>query len=240
MAIEKLVEVYQGIKVPTYNLREDKKGYYAIQPFVDKEEPNYRPANLPTTAEQLVISVRELIAQYQKTIEHNGGNRILYHRTRTGSVLENKPHNEDVAQNMFFQLADLYCSLANILLSREPNAGIGAVDFSLGKGYNSKILVEIKKSNNKELENGYKKQLTAYEKSESSMHSFFVVIIVKEGKKPHEYPAQLQAVKDLYDANVEKSIPTPELVIIDGLIYPSPSKRREKKTTKKSRKVPRS
>lgn len=68
----------------------------------------------------------------------------------------------------------MYCSLANIFLAREPNAGIGAVDFSLGKGYDTKILVEIKKSNNKELENGYKKQITAYEKSEASKHSFLL------------------------------------------------------------------
>ncbi len=231
-AIEKLVEVYQGIRVSTYSLRQDRKGYYGIQPFVDKEESNYIPSNLPTTAEELITSVREIITQYQKSIEHNAGNRLLYHRTKSGSILKNKPHNEDVAQNLFFQLADQYCSMANILLSREPNAGIGAVDFSLGKGYDSKILVEIKKSTNTGLESGYKKQITAYEKSESSKHSFFVVIIVKEGKKKkNEYPPQLQTVKNLYDSNVSKSISTPELFIIDGLIYPSPSKRREKSNT---------
>jgi hypothetical protein len=59
--------------------------------------------------------------------------------------------------------------------------------------------------------------------------------LVKEGKKKAEdYPAQLQAIKNLYDSNVSKSIPTPELIIIDGLIHLSPSKRREKKAKKKS------
>ncbi|MEZ4114564.1 MAG: hypothetical protein R3B65_04030 [Candidatus Paceibacterota bacterium] len=80
-------------------------------------------------------------------------------------------------------IADLYCQQSNILLSGESDAGRGPVDFSLGIGYNEKVLVEIKKSTNKSLESGYKDQIEAYQKSEKAIQSFYVVIIVKEIKK---------------------------------------------------------
>lgn len=225
--LQKLVDVYQGIKVDPYNLQTDPKGYYAIQPFADAEEGKYVSSKQPKKLEELIVSVRELIKQYQASIEQNAGNRLLYRRTTTGRLLTDQPHNEDVAQTLFYVLADLWCSSADILLSREPNAGLGPVDFSLGTGHSTKVLVEIKKSNNKDLENGYKKQIAAYTKSESAKHSFFVVIVVREGKKRKEdYPPQLVSIQNLYQKNSKDGIRTPELIIIDGLIHPSPSKLR--------------
>lgn len=221
----KLLSIYRRVDVKAYDLQVDKKGYYAIQPFVEKEASVISASNRPSTQEELIVSVRELIGQYQRSIEENGGNTLLYRKSETGKLLKGEPHNEDVAQIIFYLIADQYCQKADILLSREPNAGLGPVDFSLGKGYNSKLLVEIKKSTNNDLESGYKKQIEAYKKSEKAFYSFFVVLIVKEGKKrPDELNPQLQSIKNLFEQNKEKGIPTPELIIIDGLIHPSPSK----------------
>ncbi len=221
----RLLNIYRKIDVTPYDLKVDSKGYYALQPFAENQSPIIKPSSSPKTQDALIVSVRELIAQYSRSIESNGGNTILYRKSETGKLLRSEPHNEDVAQILFYLIADLYCQQADILLSREPNAGLGPVDFSLGTGYSSKVLVEIKKSTNKDLENGYKKQIEAYEKSENAFHSFFVVIVVKEGaKKATDLAPQLQSIKNLYETNTEKGIKMPELIIIDGLVHPSPSK----------------
>lgn len=223
--IRRLLDIYRKIDVKAYDLKIDPKGYYALPPFVENESGSLTITNLPKSQEQLIVSVRDLISQFQRSIEHNGGNTLLYRKSETGKLLKDQPHNEDVAQILFYLIADFYCQKANILLSREPNAGLGPVDFSLGTGYDTKIVVEIKKSNNKELENGYKKQIEAYKKSEAAFYGFFVVIIVKEGKKKdEELTPQLQSIRNIFEENKKKKIPTPELVIVDGLVHPSPSK----------------
>ncbi|MFA6094613.1 MAG: hypothetical protein WC757_01870 [Candidatus Paceibacterota bacterium] len=224
-----LLRIYRTVEVKAYDLKQDQKGYYALQPFAEKESKLLTVPISAKTQIELVDSVRELIKQFQRSIEDNAGNTLLYRKTETGKLLKDSPHNEDVAQILFYLIADFYCQRANILLSREPNAGLGPVDFSLGTGYESKVLVEIKKSNNKDLENGYKKQIESYQKSEKAFYSFFVVIIVREGtKNPNDLPPQLSSIKKLFEYNKSKNIPTPELVIIDGLVHPSPSKLKAK------------
>ena len=221
----KLLSLYRRVPVSSYNIKSDIKGYYSIQPFVEKESAKIKASSVPKTYSQLIFSVRELIGQYRRTLEDNGGNTLLYRKSDTGKLLKHKPHNEDVSQIIFYLVADLYCQTANILLSREPNAGLGPVDFSLGTGYSDKVLVEIKKSTNKDLENGYKKQIVAYEKSEAAKYSFFVVIVVKEGKKnPKDLPLQLISIKRLFEEKTKNKERAPELIIIDGLVHASPSK----------------
>ncbi len=224
-----LLHTYRTITAKSYDLNLDPKGYYSLHPFAQKEADAIQINQKPKSADELVVSVRELIKQFERSIVDNGGNTLLYRKSDTGALLKNEPHNEDVAQILFYLTADFYCQKANILLSRESNAGLGPVDFSLGTGYKEKILVEIKKSNNKDLENGYKKQIVAYEKSEAAFLSFFVVIVVKDSKeKDAEYTAQLERIKLLYESNKSKKIKAPELVIIDGLVHVSPSKLKAK------------
>jgi hypothetical protein len=125
-------------------------------------------------------------------------------------------------------LADQYCQLADIMLAGESDSGRGPVDFALGTGYSQKTLVEVKKSNNNNLVDGFKKQIEAYQKSEKAIHSFYVVVIVKEQAKRKDFVSQLDAVSALYEENKNNGIKGPELIIVDGLIHPSPSKLRSK------------
>ena len=126
-------------------------------------------------------------------------------------------------------IADVFCQQANISLSGESDAGRGPVDFSLATGYKEKVLVEIKKSDNKNIENGYKEQIKAYQKSENAAHSFYVIIIVKEGSDKKERVSQLDVIMNLYEDNMKKGIKCPALVIIDGILRPSPSKLKAEK-----------
>jgi hypothetical protein len=226
--IGSLLEIYQKIEVRSYDLKRDDRGYYNIDPFVEKESQNIKARKKPASVDELTESVRDLINQFKRSIEDNGGNNLLYRRTDTGKVDKNKPHHEDVAQRIFYLIADLFCQQADILLSGESDSGKGPVDFSLGRGYTKKVLVEIKKSNNSNIEDGFKKQIESYQKSENAMHSFYVVIIVKEQKERNGYISQLETIINLYEKNKKNNIKCPELIIVDGLIHPSPSKLKSK------------
>lgn len=223
-----LLDIYQKIKADSYSLKEDKRGYYNIDPFVEKESQNIKASRKPSNPEELIESVRELVGQFKRSLEDNGGNNLLYHRTETGKVVKEKPHREDVAQRVFYMIADSYCNLAEIMLAGESDSGRGPVDFALGTGYSQKVLVEVKKSNNQNLEDGFKKQVEAYQKSENAIHSFYVVIIVEKQVSRKGHISQLDAITALYEENQSKGVKGPELIIVDGLIHPSPSKLRSK------------
>jgi hypothetical protein len=222
--LSSLLDIYRKIEVDSYNLERDDRGYYRIDPFVEKESVNIHSRLKPKNGGELIESVKELISQFKRSIEDNGGNNLLYRRTDTNALLKDKPHNEDVAQRIFYMIADLFCQQADILLSGESDAGRGPVDFSLGTGYSEKVLVEIKKSDNKNIENGYKEQVEAYQKSENALQSFYVVILVKETKKIKDHATQLDVITNLYNKNKKEGVKTPELIIIDGIVHPSPSK----------------
>lgn len=220
----KLIDIYRQIDINPYNLENDDKGYYSIQPYVENIFRTQENAIHPKDSNSLVRSVKEIIAQFKKSIEFNGANRLLYHKNSTGVPIPWKPHREDVSQTLFYCISDVECKNRGIILSREPNAGLGPVDFSLsttiGK-LRSKVLVEIKKSNNNSLLSGFRKQITKYEESEDAQFSYYVVIVIN---KQNLIKPQLRYVEQEFKKRLESGIYSPELIIIDGLIHPSPSK----------------
>lgn len=131
---------------------------------------------------------------------------------------------EDAAQILFFLVADIICAAHDVLLAREPNAGQGAVDFSLGTSYSDKVLVEIKKSTNGKLLDGYSNQLKSYIENEKAAHAFYVVVVVKKSNKTNK-TSQLNELQKEYAKNIREKKKCPTLVVIDGLIHESPSKR---------------
>lgn len=222
-----LLDVYKKIVVEPYNLYADSKGYYSIQPFIDQESNKIIVSQQPKNNKSLKKSIFELITQFQRAIEDNGGNKLLYRKSVTGKLQKDRPHNEDVAQIIFYLLADIFCQQVNVLLTRESDAGRGRVDFSLGTGYKQKILVEIKKSTNNNLLEGFKQQTPAYQKSENAFYSYYVIIVVRETKITNRKKiTQLDQVKNIYEARKKKGHFTPELFVVDGLIHPTPSKLR--------------
>jgi len=208
-----IVEVYKTTEANNYDIKKDELGYYNIPSAVEGESKHILCKHKPKNNIELLSSIKELLWQFKKSIEDNWLNKVLY--KDDGSL-----HREEIVQLLFYSIADIYCNIANIILWRESNWGRWPVDFFLGTWYHSKILIEAKKSNNNNLLSGYEKQLAAYEKSESSYYSFYLVIITKERKKDD----QLSYVEELEKANIKLNKKTPELFIIDGIKYPSPSK----------------
>jgi hypothetical protein len=104
-----------------------------------------------------------------------------------------------------------------------PNAGNGPVDFKLSKGYVARILVEIKKSSNSDLLNGFEKQLPEYEKSEATFESIYLIVRVTESDSSINNVIALRAKK------LAEGRKAPEIVVVDARKKESASKQKRKK-----------
>ncbi len=211
--LDTLISIYKEIEVKPYDLNDDDIGYYSIAPAVETASKSITPSKKPSTNDELIDCVRDLLNQFKRSVEDNGLNKVLYDTKK-------KPRREEIAQLTFYSLADIYCKVSDFFLARESNAGRGGVDFALGTGYKSKVVVELKKSNNKQLLSGFLKQVEVYKQSEAACYSFYVVIMVKKGSKDD----QLSQIKIAYEKKKEEGKAVPELFIIDGLLHPSASK----------------
>lgn len=158
--------------------------------------------------------VLQIIKQFQTLIEDNGLNQVLYIKKNRFTYFS---RHERYAQLLFYAIADCYCRANNIDLSREPNAGRGSVDFKFSNGYFIKVVVEIKLTTNKNLYNGFSKQLPVYQKSEKSESGFLIAI------KNNNNKAQLKMIEDDIDKAIQNNQISPKLFVIDGRIKPTAS-----------------
>lgn len=212
--IETLIEAYRNSKASHYDYVNDPKGvvfpypvgtqYAALNP-IDLAISNYTIANVKKV-------VSSIIQQFKKLIEFNGLNKLLY-------TQEGKPRPERSAQVLFYGVADRYCKENDLDISSEPDAGNGPVDFKFSKGYSSRILVEMKLSSNPRLIHGFQKQLPTYQKSESTPVSYYVVIRNRKSDK------NIKNLLKYRDEQVKHNREIPEIIVIDGWIKPSASKR---------------
>lgn len=171
------------------------------------------PISLPLESDlithQDVFNVVGIILnQYKKLIENNGLNQILYYN--------DKPRHERISQLLFFGIALTYCKINNLDISPEVDSGNGKVDFKFSKGFNSKVLVEIKLSKNSKVVSGYETQLNTYKTSEESDYAYYVVIDVGNFAKKEN------KLQELY---TKKGYKNTDLIIIDAIIKPTASKR---------------
>jgi predicted DNA-binding protein YlxM (UPF0122 family) len=154
--------------------------------------------------------VREIIAQYQYSIE-NGGWKTLYND-------DGSRRHESIPQLIFLAVADNWCKANNIDISPETNQGGGAVDFKFSAGYDSRVVVEMKWSSNSSLLRGYEKQLEIYKKQQRTKAGFYVVLDNGFGAP------QIQAVLNAKNAKERAKEPHSEVAIIDATPKESASK----------------
>jgi len=158
--------------------------------------------------------VREILQHFRWLVEDNGIWELLYDDDRTTA------RRERAAQRLFFAIAAAYCSANEIDLSPESNAGNGPVDFKLSRGSRSKVLVEVKKSNNVQLLDGYQKQLSAYVSAERSIAAHYVVL--EMGRFSAEKRRALEELRD--NARSERGRAA-EIWFIDATPKPSATRR---------------
>jgi len=171
-----LIKVYREAAVQGYDFEKDADGILSWD-FIGRAAAKANPLQIgikqPKTIEELSSVVRLILARFKKNVEENRLYEFLYGDN-------GKPKPERFAQRLFYAVADAYCEANDVDLNREPNAGNGPVDFKLSSGYKARLLVEIKKSSNSDLVNGFEKQLPDYEKSEATNESVYLIVRVTE------------------------------------------------------------
>lgn len=166
------------------------------------------------TAEEANAVVKQIISKYKSLIENNGLWKELWDETKI------VPRLEKAMQRLFFAVAAAYCEANDLDLSPEADAGCGPVDFKMSSGASAKVVVELKRSRNPRLVDGYTKQLHAYEVAEGSYFGHYVVIDVG-GLSSLKVSALTNARNDALASHGHAS----EITYVDGSVQESASKR---------------
>ncbi len=156
--------------------------------------------------------VKDIVNKFKHLIEHNGLNKELY---KSPGI----PRHESTAQRLFFAVAYSYCEANNLDISPEVDTGNGKIDFKFSKGFNERVLVEIKLSTNPKVVSGYETQLEVYRAAEKTMKAVFLVIDVGGMGKKDERLIKLR------NKASSKGHPLSELAFVDGSVKLSASKR---------------
>jgi hypothetical protein len=126
------------------------------------------------------------------------------------------PRKEVVAQRLIFAVSKIFGRLYNVDVSRESNAGPGAVDFRYAVGAKDRLLVEVKLSTHKRILDGYYEQLPAYGRAEGIKRLVLLIIRITDDDTAIRRLQSMIAMKTL-------SI---DVVTIDARLKPSASKRK--------------
>jgi hypothetical protein len=211
--LDALVRGYAGAAGKAYDFDNDPRGYRTWireADFFSKKFPLALAFKVAQPAEPDVRSVIvEICEQFKRLVEDNGLWQTLYEK-RT-----QKPRHEHNAQLIFFAIAYKYCRDANIDISPEPNAGRGPVDFKFSRGYQIRVLVEVKLTTNQRLCHGLETQLRIYEKAERTRNSIYLVI--DTGGPPERIDRFRELVRQLGPQ-------APQVIWVDGLPKESASK----------------
>jgi hypothetical protein len=211
-----LIKQYrQKPKIP-YDFVNDPSGQ-VIWAELSEKAVNDFPLNLavlkPVTTDNILKVGKTICEQYAKLIESNGWFEFLYDN-------KGKLRNERFAQKLFYGIADQYCLANDLNLSREPNAGSGALDFKITKGYRAIVTVEIKYSSNTSLLKGFSTQLPTYNKAENADTSIYLVL------RTTKTDNSIRQLSKICKATKDKGNRVPEIIIIDARPQRSASQRR--------------
>ncbi len=214
--IKPFIKQYRNYQTKPYDFNADPQGQVSWE-AKGKEFSRKHPLELKLSKTPTIDDIEDvvimIINQFKKNIEFNGLNIFLYKDGNIGT----KPFHERYSQLLFYSVADAYCEANDIDLNREPNPGVGSIDFKFSRGYLLKFIVEIKLSKHKHLLEGYTFQLTRYQKSEKNSRGAYLVIQVTNSDK-------LKELKEIEKEALQKNSIAPKVHIIDARIKPTASK----------------
>lgn len=207
--LNKLLSSYKSYKVEKYDFENDKLGEYKVPKYVTsiaKENPLIIQGK-----EENPLKVALIICnKFKDLVENNKLYELLY-------TDDGKARKEKISQLAFYGISEAYCQANNLDISPEANAGRGPVDFKLSRGYDEKIVIEMKLTTNPQLIHGFKEQIIEYSKAEKTNQCIYLVIDNGGPKK------RLDTLKKVYDESKDKP-KTPILIIIDANPKESASK----------------
>lgn len=178
-----------------------------------ESNPINKKIRSPKTVDEVHNIVREIVSQFRHLIENSGLNRELYSSKKA-------PRHESSAQRLFFAAAYAYCKAFDVDVSPEIDTGNGKIDFKFSRGFEARVLVEVKLSTNQATVSGYTKQLDVYRESQQTTRAIYLVVNVgKMGDKDRD----LIAIKNRL-TKLKK--PVSDLEFVDGALKPTASKRK--------------
>lgn len=210
---EDMLTYYRSLTGVPYNFTNDKLGEYIRVQVNELQFPIEKDLPHPLISQNDAKTVTERICNlYKELIECNRMYKLFYD-SKSGRYSETK------AQLLFYCIADSFCQTNNIDLTRESDAGAGELDFKLSQGANEKVLIEMKLSNNSQLEAGLKSQLPAYMASERGHYGILLILLThdKDRRRVEKVLRQHQLAKVNGD-NVK------DVIVISAIERPSASK----------------
>jgi len=175
-AFQQVMDMIREVEPKPYDFKSDRNGesfWTELLKQIPKDYPYdlSKYAGRKLSAEEVVEIVNRILSQFQDLIENKGLWKELWDEN-------GKPRKEKASQRLFFAVAYSYCKANNIDLTPEADSGNGPVDFKLSQGFDSKLVVEVKLSNNGSLVHGYEKQLEIYKKADDTDLGVFLIIDV--------------------------------------------------------------
>jgi hypothetical protein len=201
---------YRRAKPIHYDFDEDPSHVSDFMPIAREivGEPEVSKTGLDQW-ERIKACVRETVSHLRRCIEENRLSDVLYDEA-------GKPRKEIISQRIIYAIATIFGKLYDVDVSREGNAGPGAIDFRFTVGHQARLLIEVKLSTHERLKNGYYEQLPAYGRAEGVKHLILLVIRVNEDD------AHLRALAQSIKSN---SLPI-QVIVIDATPKPSAIKRK--------------
>jgi len=215
--LREILKEFKLVKPRKYDFGKDPFGEYIWFDIAKKFTKNF-PLDLAefkaVNKANVGIVVKKICDHFSGLFENNGLSELIYSE-------DSKLRHERFVHLLFFAIADAYCEANDIDLTRESNAGNGAVDFKLSYGYSGKAIVEIKYSSNSNLVNGYKKQLEAYIAAENPLYSIYLIILVKDS-----HMSKIETLLSEKKNAMAKGLYCPDIVVINGFKRETASKLR--------------
>ena len=215
--LAKLIEVYRNMSPSAYDFDLDPNGqhlWYEHTKQAVRKNPLELVLGPHPESEDVFDVVIKICQKFKKLVEYNGLHTLLY-KDRACQ----EPKHEEAAQKVFYGVASSYCEANNLDLSPEINSGRGPVDFKVSRGFDSRILVEIKLSSNKKLVHGFSTQLEEYAKAEQPKHLIYLVIDVG-GYSKQRWEEFRNVIADAKFSDK----PVPTLIHVDSKRKPPASK----------------
>lgn len=210
--LKELLGYYGKAKAEPYDFDSDPRGVI-VWHKASREYAKHNPLALPPvkTTDDVFSVLRTICAHFKHLIEEKELHELLYDAG-------GKPKIEKASQLLFFGIADAYCVANNIDISREPQTGRGPADFKLSRGYEERVIVELKLSSSGRFLDGFTAQLPTYLKAEKASCGLFLIIKVGDHDK------KIEKIQKVHRRLSSAGVSVPDLVIIDAVKKLSASK----------------
>lgn len=210
--LKEVLAAYKEANPELYDFTDDRAGevaWYRASRVLPTKAPLALSLPAQPTAEDVFKVVVKICEHFRVLVEDGQLARLLYDKNK-------RAKHESAAQLLFYGIASAYCKANDLDLTPEADAGRGPVDFKVSKGFDSKVLVEVKLTSNKNLAKGFTSQLPIYQRAEEARLGVYLVIDnggAAEGR--------LKSFKQLIKDSGAKA---PVLFWVDGAVRPSASK----------------